>query len=96
MRSSLKLHDAICQTDSFIFHARSFFKAPKTKFLKYGPSLRGPCVKNEGLVFHGTARAIRLINSLLNGKNESSRTFTENLPTIKKKTFHEINPKSFS
>ena len=31
--------------------------------LKYGPSLRGPCVKNEGLVFHGTARAIRLMNS---------------------------------
>ena len=24
--------------------------------------------KNEGLVFHGTARAIRLINSLLHGK----------------------------
>ena len=26
--------------------------------LKYGQSLRGPCVKNEGLVFHGMARAI--------------------------------------
>ena len=29
------------------------------------------CVKNEGLVFHGTARTIRFINSLLNGKNEN-------------------------
>ena len=33
--------------------------------------MRGPCIKNEGLVFHGTARAIRLINSLLDGKNEN-------------------------
>ena len=32
----------------------------KPEILKYGPSLRGPCVKSEGLVFHGTARAIRL------------------------------------
>ena len=39
--------------------------------LKYGPSLRGPCVKIEGLVFHGTKRAIWLINSLLNGKNRN-------------------------
>ena len=23
-----------------------------SRFLKYGPSLRGPCVKNKGLVFH--------------------------------------------
>ena len=37
---------------------------------KYGPSLRGPCVKNEGLVFHGMAPAIRLINSLLYGKKK--------------------------
>ena len=27
--------------------------------------------KNEGLVFHCTERAIRLINSLLHGKNEN-------------------------
>ena len=27
--------------------------------------------ENEGLVFHGTARAIRLINSLLDGKYEN-------------------------
>ena len=27
--------------------------------------------KNEDLVFHGTARAIRLIDTLLNGKNEN-------------------------
>ena len=25
------------------------------RFLKYEPSLRGPCIKNEGLVFHGMA-----------------------------------------
>ena len=69
----------------------------KAEVLKYGPSLRGPCVKNEGLVFHGTARAIQLINSLLYGKNENIRTVTDNLPTIlKKNIFHEIRPKSFS
>ena len=33
--------------------------------------LASPCWKNEGLVFHGTARAIRLINSLLDGKREN-------------------------
>ena len=54
--------------------------------------MRGPCVKNEGLVFHGTARAIRLINSLLHGKNENIPKFTENL----RKFFREISPKSFS
>ena len=58
----------------------------KLEVLKYGPSLRGPCVKNEGLVFHGTARAIRLINSLLNGKNENipniDRQFADNSPKI--------------
>ena len=54
----------------------------------------GPCVKSEGLVFHGTARAIRLINSLLHGKNEIFRTFTDNSP--KKIFFHKIRPKSFS
>ena len=35
------------------------------------PKLRSTdraCVKTEGLVFYGTARAIRLINSLLYGK----------------------------
>ena len=52
------------------------------KVLRYGPSLRSPCVKNEGLVFHGTTRAIRLINSLLFGKNENipniDRQFTDN------------------
>ena len=56
--------------------------------LKYGPSLRGPCVKNEGLVFHGTARAMRLINSLLHGKGENvpniHREFADNFP----KFFH--------
>ena len=48
----------------------------------FGPSLRDPCVKNEGLVvFHDTARAIRLINSLLHSKNENipimNRQFSE-------------------
>ena len=63
--------------------------------LKYGPSLRGPYVKNEDLVFHGTALAIRLINSLLYD-NKIFRTFTNNLPTILgKNIFHEIKPKSF-
>ena len=54
----------------------------KLEVLRYGPSLRGPCVKSEGLVFHGTARAIRLINSLLSGKNKIFQTFTENFPKI--------------
>ena len=56
----------------------------KPEVLKYGPILRGPCVKNEDLVFHGTARAIRLINSLFNGENESTpkihREFSDNFP----------------
>ena len=69
----------------------------KPEVLKYGPSLRDPCVKNESLVFHGTARSIWLINSLLYGENENIRKFTENFPTIFQKiTFHEISPKSFS
>ena len=49
-----------------------------------GPSLRGPSVKDEGWVFHGTARAIRLINSLLFGENENipniHREFPDNFP----------------
>ena len=56
----------------------------KPEVLKYGPSLRVPCVKCEGLVFHGTARAIRLINSLFYGKNENipniHRQFADNSP----------------
>ena len=48
-------------------------------------------------IIYSTARAIQLINSLLYGKNEKFRTFTENLQTIFQKIlFHEINPKSFS
>ena len=35
-------------------------------YINRGPCLRGP---NEGLVFHRMVRAIRLINSLLNGNN---------------------------
>ena len=54
--------------------------------------------KNEGLVFHGMARAIRLINSLFYGKNENvpniHREFADNFP--KKLFFHQISPKSFS
>ena len=49
-----------------------------------------PCVKIEGLVFHGMARAIRLINSLLHGKNENvlniHREFADNFRKI---IFHE-------
>ena len=68
----------------------------KPEILKYGPSLRDPCIKNEGLVFHSTAQAIRLINSLLMAKTKMHRTFTENFPTIFRKIiFHEISPKSF-
>ena len=67
------------------------------RVLKCGTSLRGPCVKNEDLVFHGTTRAIRLINSLLPGKNENipniQRQFTDN---SQKNIFHEIRSKSFS
>ena len=41
--------------------------------------------KNERLVFHGTARAIRLINSSLYGKNENilniHRQSADNSPT---------------
>ena len=57
--------------------------------LKYGASLRGPCVKNEDLVFHGTARAIRLINSLLHGKNE-------NVPNIHKEFADNFSKNCFS
>ena len=49
-------------------HIRLINSNTKPEVLKYGPSLRGPCVKNEGLVFHGTAQSIRLINSLLHDK----------------------------
>ena len=53
-------------------------------------------MRNEGLVFHDTARAIRIINGLLHSKNKIFQTFTENLPTIFRKIiFHEISPKSF-
>ena len=52
----------------------------KPKVLKYGTSLRGPCGKNEGLVFHCTARVIRLINSLLDGRNENIPSIPENFP----------------
>ena len=42
------------------------------------------CLKNEGLVFHGTAWAIRLINSLLYVKNKYvnniHREFSGNFP----------------
>ena len=44
-----------------------------------GFEVRGPCVKNEGLVFHGTACAIRLINSLLYG---IKRKYTKHSPRI--------------
>ena len=54
----------------------------KPEILKYGSNLRGPCVKIEGLVFHGTAREIRLINSLLYSRNENipkiHREFADN------------------
>ena len=43
------------------------------------------CIKTEGLVFHGTAQAIRLMNSLLHGKNENilkiHQEFVDNFPT---------------
>ena len=43
---------------------------------------RGPCVKNEGSVFHGTAQVIQLINSLFMAKTKIFRTLTYNLLTI--------------
>ena len=54
--------------------------------------------KNEGLVFHGTARAVWLINSLLYVKNENipkklHREFSNN---FLKYYFQEISPKTFS
>ena len=55
----------------------------KPEVLKYVQSLQGPRVKSEGLVFHGTARAIRLINSLLDGKNE-------NIPNIHRQFSEKI------
>ena len=68
-----------------------------TEVLKHRPSLQGSWVKTERLVFHGMAWAIRLINSLLHGKNENISKLTENLPTIFRKIiFHEISTKSFS
>ena len=48
-------------------------------------------------MFHGTAQAVRLINSLLYGKNENipniHRQFADN---FRINIFHEISPKSFS
>ena len=51
----------------------------KPEVLKYGTNLRGPCVKNEGIVFQCTARAIRLINSLFCDKK---RKCTDHSPRI--------------
>ena len=51
------------------------------KFVKYGPSLRDPCVKDECFVFHGTAKAISLINSLLYGEKEN---IPEDSPRIRR------------
>ena len=67
----------------------------KPEVLKYGPSLRGPCVKNEGLVFHGMARAIRLINSYYMAKTKIFRTFTDNFPAILWKTSTKLNQNRF-
>ena len=59
--------------------------------LKYGPSLRGPFVETEGLVFHGTARAIRLKNRLLNDNNEKiPRTQPELADNFPKNYFSRI------
>ena len=53
--------------------------------------------KSEGLVFHGTARAIRLINSLLYRKNENipniHRQFVDNSP--KKIFFTKLDQNHF-
>ena len=68
-------------------------------------SLRGPGVNNEGLVFHSTGRAIRLINSLLHSENSYIpkihrenllRKFAEKIIIFRKIIFREISPKSFS
>ena len=50
--------------------------------------------KTEVLVFHGTARAIRLIISLLDGRNENISEYSPRI--FRKITFHEISVKSFS
>ena len=61
--------------------------------------MRGPYLVLHGihcLVFHGTARAIRLMNSLLDGKKENTpnihRQYADNSSI--KYFFHEISPKS--
>ena len=38
----------------YLIYLHWYNKFTKSEILKYGPSLRDPCVKNEGLVFHGT------------------------------------------
>ena len=55
-------------------------------------------MKNEGLVFHGMARAIRFIYSLLYGKNENIpniyRQFADNSPFFIK-LVQNHSPKDF-
>ena len=70
-------------------------RGPYREILRRGfevrPSLRGSFVKNEGLVFHGTAPTIRLINSLLLAKRNILRTLTDNLPThLQKNIFTKL------
>ena len=57
------------------------------------------CIKSEGLVFHGTGRAIRLINSLLH--EERPKNYSENLSRIrgqfsKQSSSRNMSKKSFS
>ena len=68
---------------------KSALRNTKAEFLKYGPSLRGPCVKTEGLVFHGTVRAIWLINSLLYDQNK-------NIPNIHRQFADNFSKNYFS
>ena len=65
----------------------------KPEVLKYGPSLRGPCLKNEGLAFHGKARAVQLINSLLYGRNENIPSIHPDFP---ENPFYKFRRKKFS
>ena len=59
--------------------------------------MRGLCIKNGGLVFHGTAQAIWLIDSLLYDRKKTFQTFTDDLLTIlPKNVSHEIRPTSVS
>ena len=55
--------------------------------LNYRPSLRGPCVKNENLVFHSMAWAIWLINSLWYGKYLNILTLSNQGETAWRKNF---------